>query len=330
MARHRFLTFTDPHEYRDRLHGADERVMILARGDYRAELTHLDFGAVLLQRSRQSLPQIAAGGAHPGLTSIVLLSHPNPPEVRVNGTGAGYGDVLVLGPGSEYHLRFADGLCWGSLSMPTEMVIASAGALTGGEMSQPSGPRLLNPPSEALGRMRALHETSAIMAASAPDGLHPEVAAALRHALIVSMVACLAAGGEDDGSAALDSRAARVMRRFMELVEAEPAGPLYMLDVCAELGVSGRTLRQYCLRHLGMGPNRYLWLRRMHLARRALASGGGAATVTQVANEFGFGELGRFAVRYRELFGETPSATLRRSGVRFRPGAAQSGPAAAA
>ena len=62
-----------------------------------------------------------------------------------------------------------------------------------------------------------------------------------------------------------------------------------------------------------MGPARYLWLRRLHLARRALllASEGGA-TVTSVAMAHGFWELGRFSVGYRALFGESPSATLRR------------------
>jgi hypothetical protein len=52
----------------------------------------------------------------------------------------------------------------------------------------------------------------------------------------------------------------------------------------------------------------------MHLARRALMLGDPAkANVTQTATEYGFWELGRFAVSYRQLFGEPPSATLRRS-----------------
>jgi hypothetical protein len=34
--------------------------------------------------------------------------------------------------------------------------------------------------------------------------------------------------------------------------------------------------------------------------------------VTGIATEFGFFELGRFAVRYRERFGEKPSETLAR------------------
>jgi AraC-like DNA-binding protein len=62
-----------------------------------------------------------------------------------------------------------------------------------------------------------------------------------------------------------------------------------------------------------MGPIRYLTLRRMHLARRALSRADSSmATVTQIATDHGFWELGRFAVAYHALFGEPPSTTLRR------------------
>jgi AraC-like DNA-binding protein len=197
--------------------------------------------------------------------------------------------------------------------MPTAQLLASAHTLLGCEMPPPSL-RLLTPDQNSISRLRSLQET-AITLAAAPGGLHAHVATALRHALVQTMLACLAADERGGASIRLDGRSAAVVRRFMERVEADVGRPLFMLELCAELGVAGRTLRQYCLGHLGMSPNRYLWLRRMNLARRALAVGGGT-TVTQVANEYGFGELGRFAVRYRQLFGETPSATLRRSRAR--------------
>ena len=63
-----------------------------------------------------------------------------------------------------------------------------------------------------------------------------------------------------------------------------------------------------------MGPIRYLTLRRMHLVHRALArKAPSTATVTQVATDHGFWELGHFSVAYRLMFGETPSQTLNRS-----------------
>jgi AraC-like DNA-binding protein len=52
----------------------------------------------------------------------------------------------------------------------------------------------------------------------------------------------------------------------------------------------------------------------MHLARRALLRADpAAATVTGIATDHGFWELGRFSVEYRALFGEMPSASLRRA-----------------
>jgi AraC-like DNA-binding protein len=51
----------------------------------------------------------------------------------------------------------------------------------------------------------------------------------------------------------------------------------------------------------------------MHLARRALLRASAAtATVTSIATELGFWELGRFSVEYRALFGESPREALRR------------------
>jgi AraC-like DNA-binding protein len=37
------------------------------------------------------------------------------------------------------------------------------------------------------------------------------------------------------------------------------------------------------------------------------------STITEIATEFGFWELGRFSLEYRRLFGESPSTTLRQA-----------------
>jgi len=51
----------------------------------------------------------------------------------------------------------------------------------------------------------------------------------------------------------------------------------------------------------------------MGLVRRALREADpSSASVTAVGTRFGFWELGRFAVEYQALFGESPSATLHR------------------
>jgi len=106
----------------------------------------------------------------------------------------------------------------------------------------------------------------------------------------------------------------RVMRRLEATLAANSEQPLYMADLAAQVGASYWTLRDCCLEYLGMSPRRYLWLRRMHLAQRALRRADAErTTVTEIAADYGFWELGRFSVAYRSLFGESPSTALRRA-----------------
>jgi len=96
-------------------------------------------------------------------------------------------------------------------------------------------------------------------------------------------------------------------------VEENAEQPIYIPELCAAIGVPERTLRVCCQEQLGMSPKRYLLLRRMNLARRALRNGSpGTTMVTEIATQNGFWQFGRFAGEYKSLFGEAPSATLHR------------------
>jgi AraC-like DNA-binding protein len=163
-----------------------------------------------------------------------------------------------------------------------------------------------------MSRLLNLHRAAGEFATTVPDILaHPEVARAMEQELLHVMVRCLADGPavKTEGS----SRGLPVMRLFEQFLEANPDSAVHLPEVCAAIGVSDRTLRSYCQEHLGLSPRKYLWLRRMHLARKALASADpSTTTVTVVATDYGFWELGRFATQYRGLFGESPSGTLRR------------------
>ena len=87
---------------------------------------------------------------------------------------------------------------------------------------------------------------------------------------------------------------------------------MYIPDLCAIVGVPERTVRLCCYESLGMGPKRYLLLRRMNLAWQALRKADMAVTtVTDVAANFRFWNFGRFSVEYKVLYGELPSTTLR-------------------
>jgi AraC-like DNA-binding protein len=86
------------------------------------------------------------------------------------------------------------------------------------------------------------------------------------------------------------------------------------LDLLASIaGVRPRTLESHFKTFLGTTPLGWLRRTRFANARRELESGRTDVTVTRIALANGFGNLGRFAVEYRVIFGEAPSATLRRS-----------------
>jgi len=88
--------------------------------------------------------------------------------------------------------------------------------------------------------------------------------------------------------------------------------PIHLADLCDATGVSERSLRNACHTVCGTSPKRYLTRCRMEAVRRALEQARpGETTVTRIATDFGFFELGRFAGTYTSLFGEHPSDTLR-------------------
>jgi transcriptional regulator GlxA family with amidase domain len=112
----------------------------------------------------------------------------------------------------------------------------------------------------------------------------------------------------------------RIVARIGDAVGARMDVPVHIADLCRIATVSQRTLRNAFHVVHGMTPYRYLRAMRMGAARKALLSPDSAGlTVTQVATQFGFFELGRFAVEYRAAFGESPSATLRRESAARRP-----------
>jgi len=65
-------------------------------------------------------------------------------------------------------------------------------------------------------------------------------------------------------------------------------------------------------KHRDCTPSEYLRRVRLHYAHLELVDGNRATTtVGEVARRWGFGNLGRFAVLYRQTYGRSPHVTLR-------------------
>lgn len=85
--------------------------------------------------------------------------------------------------------------------------------------------------------------------------------------------------------------------------------PTTVGQLCLDLGVSRRTLQNGFQRVLDVSPLAYLKAVRLHQARQALKR---VSSVTEAATAFGFWHFGHFSRDYQAMFGEPPSATLRR------------------
>jgi AraC-like DNA-binding protein/tetratricopeptide (TPR) repeat protein len=103
------------------------------------------------------------------------------------------------------------------------------------------------------------------------------------------------------------------LRKALERLESEPARAWRLEELATAAGVAPRTLQKHFCRFVGRTPLAFLRELRWTRARQALLHEAGHANVTEIATFWGFGHLGRFAIEYRRRYGESPSATLRRS-----------------
>ena len=100
-------------------------------------------------------------------------------------------------------------------------------------------------------------------------------------------------------------------RRAIEYAESLKK-PISVPEFAMAAGVSRRVLELAFQETLGSTPLQYLHRRRLNFVRRELLNAEpDASSVTEIATHWGFSELGRFAVEYKWLFGESPSTTLK-------------------
>jgi len=105
----------------------------------------------------------------------------------------------------------------------------------------------------------------------------------------------------------------RLIARTLQLVEAHRDEPLLLGELCSELAVSERTLRNVFQEYFGVGPMRFLKLRQLREINAALSQADPSQeTVTHLAGQFGVWDFSLFARNYKRLYGESPSATLRK------------------
>jgi AraC-like DNA-binding protein len=308
----RVVSFTDPFSYQSAFRSVEVELFPTAKGEFRAELTQVSMNKLWVHGAHEDLPRIYIGAVKPHRAAIGFLTKAKQPATQHCGMEVLPGDIVINDTDLMY--RRTEANChWGSMSLPRDDLSAACKAVAGHECARLSFKHLVRPSPDLTSRLLGLHELVSQLAKATPNILSlPEVVRALEQELILAMIRCLTEGEPSEMTAG-GRRHDMIIARFEEFLETHPDQPLYLTEICAAIGVAERTLRVACEEHLGMAPIRFLSLRRMHLVHRALRQADPlTTTVTRIATDHGFWELGRFSVAYRTLFGESPSASLRR------------------
>lgn len=173
--------------------------------------------------------------------------------------------------------------------------------------------RMSTPEGQAF--MRALVDWHDVVESSGPNSAY------LRKVSTDLLLARMLGAVENSASRSLGSwegagasiRTDGLAKRFATIIEDGAEYGVGVLEIADQLGVPVRTLQDHVRSTYGSTPSAMLREARLRHAHRLLSVADAASTtVTAIAEECGFGHLGRFANEYRARFGETPAQTLRR------------------
>jgi len=103
------------------------------------------------------------------------------------------------------------------------------------------------------------------------------------------------------------------LKRALVLIDDPHQEFISVADLCKKAGASWATLERAFAEEFGTSPKSYITSRRLSAVRRRLLRANSTAVITDIANDWGFWHMGRFAAEYRKQFGELPSQTLESS-----------------
>ena len=302
--------YTDPGDYIRDFKWSKADLCITARGHFSAKRTRVGLPKVLLHRFSEALPRVGHI-VHAPDRALFMFATRTGPSWFTGTTEILPGAILRFGKEDQSFQRSTGRIEFGAASVSLDEIDAIGTTYGASDFKPPRNTLIFTPTHAAMARLQRIHAMAGELAEHVPEVIGvPQAARGLEQALLAALGDCLHKLGNDKKELGSHHRNT-IMRRFYALLGEHPDGVLHTLEICKAIRVSNRTLTTCCNETLGMSPHRFLKLRQLNLARRAFRLAEPMArTVTEIATEHGFWDLGRFASAYRELFGELPSETL--------------------
>jgi len=298
----------------------DIEVLRRTAGRFEGSLLLVQLGSITIGWPVHSAPIIVRSKVERHARLFITRLDAHAGSVFVNGHHLDDGRLVVYPPGATQHT-------W---TMPSStgvrLLVAIARSddldrvslsLTGDKfLSGPDLCTLIRPAPAAMEAARSLAERERVSLddTALRDRAEARDASAAEEILAALVTAVISDTSRMQGHEWSGDFAARVVDRAEDFLREHVGERMRLAQLCAAADTTERQLERAFNTVYGVGPNQYIKLHRLHLARRALRNPmPGATTVGDVASRFGFQDFGRFAISYRTLFGEVPSATLARS-----------------
>lgn len=147
-------------------------------------------------------------------------------------------------------------------------------------------------------------------AARAPSAIE---LAGMEEMLMLTLLSVQPSNYAGDQSEPARSVSPRQFRRAVDYIDAHLDGDIRLLDIAAAAACSVRSLTRAFHQASDTTPMQYVHAQRLQRVRGELARADAAATIAGIAYQWGFRHLGEFNRKYRETYGETPTATRQRS-----------------
>jgi len=262
---------------------------------------------ISLQQGQTGASSVAFAGTDPGQLQFLLLQSMNAP-VRYNGEAIGRGHIGVQGPGSDIFISCQAPYGYDLLSLNLRKAMETLQAFFPDDDPHiHRNAQLLTLPEPQEKRWRETVHTLEILAE--PETRLPAIGIEdFENALLEPLFAALR---PDVPQPAVMRRSQEtILRRIREYIHVAPEDILSLAALCRISGTGLRNLQYAFRRSLGITPAQFLRYRRFQIARRLLRTAA-VPSVKSAALHTGFWDLGRFAVNYQKVFGESPSITLR-------------------
>jgi AraC family ethanolamine operon transcriptional activator len=312
-------TFSDFDAFAATVRDANTVMMLQTLTQSRWSVSHVNVSGLHVQLGREGSGNITEGEARDdGYLLFLPLNHHG--QHAANGTALDNRSIAILEPGSEFCLRCRAEHDWISIFIPTDKLAGSGHAPAHSPGIEHASCRVTQANPSLANEMRALAGQIMTAAASCSRFESSPAAKDAEAALLNLCSNAIEAPGSGGAHRLGRPRVSRkaILRRCKTLLQEHNGEPVSVQDLAVASGVTERTVRHVFHEHFGVGPHRYLQIRRLHQVYRALIDAeSGSTTVTTVLLQHGEWNLSRFAARYHRVFGERPSETLRqKSGTR--------------